>query len=194
MIAVFRTVTTLGSTAFILPAAMLMLLWLLAAQSARAGLHWVAALATCGIGTAALKLCFITCPDTALDLRSPSGHAAIATFFYGALMLVAAPLQDGWRRIALATAAPCIIALVVASRLVLGAHSLVEAAIGTAVGLLSLAFFARLYRPVAPVRPTPWLLPLAAVVLPLAWGRYLPIEPAMYWLAMHLRGGLGVCT
>ncbi|MDE2577806.1 MAG: phosphatase PAP2 family protein [Hyphomicrobiales bacterium] len=90
-------------------------------------------------------------------LRSPSGHTALSTFFYGAL---AVAMLAQWRTgLARAGAALCgaLVVAIALSRVALQVHTRSETLFGLVVGLLALWLFRRAWRPLRIRDATTWL-------------------------------------
>jgi hypothetical protein len=182
-------ITGLGDAALLLPAAALLLFYLLRTRSLRTATGWVAVLALCAGLTVVAKMLFHACGGQfpALDIRSPSGHTSLSTTFYGcgALML-SANLSRG-RRLAVLLASFGLILAIAASRVALHAHTIEEAAAGLIIGLLCVGFFASRYLPRAVYFPY-WPVPLTIIALALlTHGRHLSVESLLDRVADRLR-------
>lgn len=182
-------ITGLGDAALLLPAAALVLLYLLQTRSWRAATGWVAALTLCAGLTVVAKMMFHACGERlpVLDIRSPSGHTSLSTTFYGcgALMLCTNETWD--RRLAPLLASLGLILTIAASRVALHAHTMEEAAAGLAIGLVCVAFFASYYLPRA-IHLQYWPIPLTAILAfaLLTHGRHLSAEGLLDRLADRL--------
>lgn len=187
-------ITDLGDLAVLLPLAGVTLVWLMATRSMRGAAWWLAGLALCIGGTALLKIYFFACRPIS-DLASPSGHSSFSTLVYGALaVIVAAELTKGWQRTAAVAGSGGLIATIAVSRLVLGAHSLVEIMLGVGVGLASLALFTQGYlrhRP-ADASLTP-LLVVTIVLVAVLHGRELRAEEFLHAISQYFRIGSIAC-
>ena len=84
MIKVARAVTELGEPTLLIPLCAL-LCACMTVRSRGWALRWTGAFAGCAAGVAALKLCFLACPQRSLWLHSPSGHAALSALFFPSL-------------------------------------------------------------------------------------------------------------
>ena len=156
---------------------------ILGVQGWRAGaLAWFAAVVATFGTMLVLKLVLFACGSAVGDLvlRSPSGHTAAAALVAGGL---------GWLLIRRATAtfivAMVAAAMIGASRILLGAHSLPEVLAGAAIGLGGVALLIRL----AGVPPVLRLIPLAIaglVVVVLFHGVRLPAEAAIQDSALRI--------
>ncbi len=118
-------------------------LWSHEEQRALAG-GWAMTFGLCVLLTVTSKLVLYLIAgneETSAVLRSPSGHAAIATGFYGCLALVLATGRTRIVRALLCVATAGLIAMIAASRLMLGLHTVPEVAAGLAIGVLAVAVF-----------------------------------------------------
>jgi membrane-associated phospholipid phosphatase len=189
-------ITGLGDAALLLPAAALLLLYLVRARSWRAATGWVAVLTLCAGLTVVAKMVFHACGGQfpALDIRSPSGHTSLSTTFYGCGALMLSAHQSWGRRLAALLASVGLSVAIAASRVALHAHTTEEAAAGFAIGLLCVALFATRYQPRAVHLPH-WPIP-AMVLLGLALithGRHLSVEGLLDRTADRLRLAQYLC-
>lgn len=192
-----RAFSALGETALLLPASVLLLVYLLVAWQPRLALGWALALAACGSATVAFKLAFHACGRTLtdFDVVSPSGHASFATLFYGALALLLAAGRDRWQRRALGAATLLLVLLIGASRVRIGAHSVEEVTIGLGVGAAALALFAAIHARTGRAALSP--VPVAAgfaVALVMLGGQHLPVEHVIAAGAWRLSAALDICA
>lgn len=157
-----KLLTDFGDAALLLPLALVMLVWLLRHQPRGVALSWVGALGLCIAAISALKVYLYACPPVP-TLVSPSGHTALGLLVYGALALVIGVEQTGWKRIAVLLAGAALIAGLAGSRFFLDAHSALEIAVGTIIGIIALALFAHRYPRLPPDRGA--LLPLLLTVV-----------------------------
>jgi len=172
--------TRFGEAGIVLPVAAALALWLVVAtRSARPASAWLAPLGVAVLVTTASKIAFIGwgVGIAALDFTGFSGHAMFAAAVYP---LLAHALTTHWRdagrrrdaRLALC-AAYAFAALVAASRVRVGAHSVSEAAAGFALGALASASALWLAGHAQPRLPALWAgLGLAA------WFGVMPIQAA----------------
>ena len=145
MTSAMDVITDFGDSAVLLPASALvfLVLWLL--QARRRAVAWAVAIGFCCGAMIVLKVGLQPCsqPLIGSDLANPSGHAAFATAFYGSLALLALDRVKGTAgRVALLSLAALLVGAIAVSRVVLGAHTPPEVAVGLVVGLLSIALFA----------------------------------------------------
>src|SRR6266581_2995082 len=125
--------TDLGDLAVLLPLAGLVLLWLLTLKPRSAAAWWLTAIVLCVGLTGLSKVYFFACPP-GRDLVSPSGHTSFGMLVYGAIAMIVAAEGSNWLRGATLGAGTALIAGIAGSRLILGAHSLAEIALGMAIG------------------------------------------------------------
>jgi membrane-associated phospholipid phosphatase len=138
-----RVVTYAGSAAVLGPLAIVAGLILARHGRSAAALLLVAAFAGSQVVDQGLKSMFRRgrpeLEDPVVQLTTyafPSGHAFSATATYGALALILASMVAGRiRRIALAIAATALILVVAASRVIVGAHFLLDVSAGIAGGI-----------------------------------------------------------
>lgn len=104
-------------------------------------LHWMLAVASCGLVTGAIKLAIYAhgAPLAGIPLKSPSGHVAVSVLVYGALSLAAADLP---RRAVPMGLAAVTVGLIAISRIYLDLHSEADVVAGLAIGTACLAWFA----------------------------------------------------
>jgi PAP2 superfamily len=79
----------------------------------------------------------------ALRLQSPSGHVAVATAFYGGCAMLLATGRPGPFRFAVWLVASLLVAMLAASRVMLGLHSVPEIVIGLSIGIACLLVLAK---------------------------------------------------
>ena len=166
--AIINAVTHFGDLAIVLPLALAAMLWFAYIRAGRLIFYWATSLATCLLTTIILKMHFLSCPSSFLDLRSPSGHSSVSILVYGALGTIGSQALSGTRRIAAVGGAATLIVLIAVSRWILGAHTVLEILVGLAIGGVSLLPFLYAYRhtPTPKIAPLPLLAVLA--ILPFA--------------------------
>ncbi len=126
---VLTVLTDPGDLAVLLPLAGLMLLWLVTLRPRSAAGYWATAVMLCVGLTGLSKIYFFACPPDR-DLVSPSGHTSFSMLVYGSIALIVAAEGGFWLRSATLGAGTALIAGIAGSRLILGAHSLAEIALG----------------------------------------------------------------
>jgi len=182
--------TDFADQAVILPLALAIAVTLLTQRWWRGAAAWLLAVAAT-LGTMLiLKLLFQACSRSLglLDLQTPSGHVAAAAVVSGGL----ASMLTG-RRGAAAMLAVVVAGVIGMSRLLLGAHSVPEVAVGAAIGLAGAVILPRLAGPPPPGfdvrRPA-----LAAVAVVIVFhGLHMPAEAHIRSTASILAAYLGVC-
>lgn len=187
------SLTDFGDLALLLPLAAAILLWLFVAGERRVALWWLVALTLCLGVIGVLKVYFAACPAGAM--RSPSGHAGFAALVYGMIAACLATRAKGYRRLVALVGGGVVIAAIALSRLVLGAHTPIEIALGLLIGGASLTTLlwgssafgsARL-----PLRP---LLLCAVVIIVLLHGQQLHAEAVLHAMGRYLARAGGVCS
>ena len=164
----------------------------LAAEGWRRGASaWLAAIAGTSAMMLALKLAFLSCSPVfgPADMRSPSGHAAVAAVVAGglaALLLRGRPASV----LPVAVLAGVVIGI---SRLALGVHSLPEVVLGALVGVAGAAALARLAGPLPTRLPVRRLVAAVVLVAALFHGLHLPAEAAIRHAAIHVGRFLPAC-
>jgi hypothetical protein len=193
---VVTLITGLGDAALLLPAAALLLLYLVRTRSWRAATGWVAVLTLCAGLTVVAKMVFHACGGQfpALDIRSPSGHTSLSTTFYGCGALMLSAHQSWGRRLAALLASVGLSVAIAASRVALHAHTTEEAAAGFAIGLLCVGLFASHYLPRAVHLPH-WPIPVMVIVALalLTHGRHLSAEGLLDRMADRLQLAQYLC-
>jgi membrane-associated phospholipid phosphatase len=194
MTAFLTAVTNFGDLAVLLPVAAIILLWLLAVRVSRAALWWGVALALCIGGIAVLKVYFDACPPLA-NLRSPSGHTGLSTLVYGAVTLIVAIEGTRWHRVLIFGAGAALMLGIAVSRVLLGAHSALEAGVGLVIGCLTLAVFARAYlaHRAADISLRP-LVVSVALLLVILHGQALHAEELLHAIGRYLQVASLACA
>lgn len=107
--------------------------------------RWAMAFGLCVLLTVISKFAFhlIRWNETnSLRLLSPSGHVAIGTGFYGGCAIMLTSLCSRVVRVLVCIGTALLLALLAASRVLLGLHSVPEIIVAFAIGGASLAVFA----------------------------------------------------
>jgi len=129
--------------------------------------------------------------------QKPSGHAAAAIAAYGGFAVLWAKFATDTRLRALFVSAAVLGSLAIAaSRIVLGAHTAGEVALGGLIGLAAPLLMARSGVQGARAAPRPHLLLLLLVPLLAALllhGRTLSVETEIDRFALRLAAWLGIC-
>lgn len=191
-----RAVTDLGDSAFLIPASILLFIYLLYLDTPRTALIWAEAVAICILLTAAVKIGFRTCALASPPwyVRTPSGHTSFGTTFYLCSALMLASGRRWQTRLALLAAGAAVAALIGASRVLLHDHTVPEVAIGFLVGAVAVAWFASRYRRQRQSR-LPWrpAAAIAVVMLLIIHGHHLDFEAMFGAIAASLRAHLAAC-
>lgn len=181
----WKFLTDFGDTAVTVPLALLMACFLLAARQPRVAVGWGLAILGCAGTIAALKVVLAACGQSAGGggLASPSGHAAMSTAVYGGFAaVIGTALKRPVREAAIAGAAVLMIGIAL-SRVMLGAHSRLEVAIGLVVGAAALGAILVIVARHRPRHlPAGRLLAAALVVALLFHGERWPTEQAIHRL------------
>ncbi|RDK10971.1 phosphatase PAP2 family protein [Cupriavidus lacunae] len=150
----WNLVSLFGESAYLLPCAVFLYLWLYWRGAPGSARHWVLAFLPAALLVLASKLAFLGwgIGSEALDFTGFSGHAMMAASVLPVMLYLAVPAA--WTRLGwmAAGAGVCLAFLVGVSRLALHAHSVSEVAGGLAVGLcVSLPFILRRTTPHGPL-------------------------------------------
>jgi membrane-associated phospholipid phosphatase len=191
--------TEFGDPALIVPASIVLLGYLFYLKSARAAVSWGSTLLLCAAMTILLKFCFIACGGgllPVLDIRSPSGHASLATTFYGSCaLMVCAEKERAWLRAFVLVGSALLVAAVAASRILLRAHTAAEVTAGFIIGVCCVAWFALRYldRPMPSLRLEPVIL-VAAVAALATSGLHFSLETIITRVAQLFQQAVPVCA
>jgi membrane-associated phospholipid phosphatase len=166
-LSIIKFISDFGDLALLLPIAAAIQVWLLRApEGRRSAAIWAISLLFCCGATALLKIYFSACPYGGIN--SPSGHAALSVFVYGGLGAIVGTRARRSLKFVLAAAGVGLVVAILATRVILGAHSIAEVLIGSAVGVMALAPFAEavIRHPVlSPTKSLVIVVILIAVVL-----------------------------
>ena len=183
-------ITDFADQAVILPLIVAIGIALLMQGWRRGAAAWTSAATATFAAMLALKLVFLACPSgyATLDIRTPSGHVAAATFVTGGL----AALLIRRRAIILALAALAAVVIGL-SRLALGVHSPAELVIGGIVGFAGALALINLAGPVPPELDARRIGLIALLVAAIFHGLHLPAEAHIRATALRAALLLGVC-
>jgi membrane-associated phospholipid phosphatase len=136
-----------------------------------------------------LKLFFLGCTPLfgSMDIRSPSGHVAAATVVAGGLASLLLRQRAGILPVAFLAGA-----VIGASRLILGNHSLPEVVVGAVVGLAGAAALLHLSGPPPRLRPGRLVL-IVVVVAAVFHGFHLRAEAAIHHSAWRIAWFIPAC-
>jgi membrane-associated phospholipid phosphatase len=182
-----KILTDFGDVGVLLPLSAVFFIWLLATARLRTALFWLLLLVLCNALLGALKIYLLACPAGA-TLHSPSGHTGLGVFVYGSVTAVLAlAIRRRWLRTAIAALGTALVGAIAASRFLLGHHSILEIAIGAAIGGTALILFVAVYRR-DPIRRGPViLLGLAAVIVAVIFhGERIMAEDYLHYLGWEI--------
>ena len=193
-----RFFTELGDSGLILPASIALAAYLFYAKSGRAALVWGSTLLLCAALTIVVKLCFHACGGglSMLDIRSPSGHASLATTFYGSCALMVFAEKDRrWLRILVLAGSVLVVAAVAASRVLLRAHTAAEVTVGLMIGVCCIAWFASRYLE-GPAKALRWepAIVLSVVAVAATLGLHFSLENFIIRIAGMFQQAVPFCA
>jgi membrane-associated phospholipid phosphatase len=185
-------ITDLGDSALIVPASVILAVYLFCQRSVATAGAWISALALCVVLTLLAKIGFHACGTAAplLDMRSPSGHTSLSTTFYGACAVMIARDKSRGVRAAVLMAGVALVFAVAASRVILHYHNTNEVVTGLAIGICSTAWF--VYRCVTQpsVVPRWWsVLVIIGIAAMLSHGKHWDFEGIIEHVAAIFRWG-----
>ena len=175
-----RFITDFADQAVLLPLAAVIALGLWASGWRRGAIAWISVIGGMLIVMLALKVWAGSCGEILFgdQLQSPSGHTASAAVIYGgALSLLVHRALRGTPMTLIC--AGVFAAVVGVSRVVLGAHSVLEVSIGAFVGVTAAMILERTAGPLPTrIRVMPMLATIIVTIL-LFHGLHLPAEAAI---------------
>lgn len=194
-----RFITHLGDSALLIPATIVVVLYLVVCGFHRLAGAWLISIVGCMAVTLVAKIGFYiaTCGSRSgdMDIMSPSGHTSFSFAFYGGLAVLLANGRSDWTRRGI-TAAGFVLALAIGlTRILIHVHTVTEVLVGIVIGGAAVALFAFLHGRAG--RPDVRALPLVALVVltaALLHGVLLNAEPKIRALAEWLRLSVGVCS
>ncbi len=193
----FVAVTDLGDSAVLGGVTVLTGIYLATTGSRRTaailGLSFLAAAAAMGL----LKILFYDCGFRlmALEIRSPSGHAALAAAVWGVLAAVAARQLAGWKKYLPVLVAAPLIGLIAVTRVTLWFHTAGEVLIGLLTGTAIMAGSILLLRSKAHRRiDLRGVMLAAAAAILLLHGLRLPAESFIRLLGEQIRAHVPACV
>ena len=190
-------ITNLGDSGLLSVLSFMCALYLYATDNKRAAFVLSGALLGCIGIMGFLKIYFIGCHQQfqALNIESPSGHAAMGAAIYGTLAAIIARHFTGWRRaLAPSLALPLMLAIA-ASRYLLEHHSLNEVLLGFSVGLLiAVTSYALLKDSPKNVFRVRYLALTSLAAVALLYGTRAPAETFIRSLALFLNDNLHFCA
>ena len=192
-----HTLTDLGDPTLVLPASLALFIYLWAVGARRLAIAWVASLSLCIALVTLSKIGFHACRnwDEALNIHSPSGHAAFAATFYGCGTQLLASGQPRRLRTTLALLALALVVAIAISRVMLEFHNATEIVVGLMIGALCVGLFAGLSHSAAELRPpSRAALALFAFLAVLSHGRHVDAERWIARLSDKLESAADICT
>ncbi|MCW6508712.1 phosphatase PAP2 family protein [Lichenifustis flavocetrariae] len=175
-----RYITDFADQAVLLPLAVVIGVAMLASGWQRGALAWTVVISAMLAVMLVLKIWAGACGEILFgdQLQSPSGHTASAASIYGGV--IALMLRRTFRRVPLALVCAGVIALLVgATRVLIGAHSVLEVAIGAAVGVAAAVILEQTAGPVpSRLKMMPAVIAVLATVI-IFHGLHLPAEAAI---------------
>lgn len=190
-------VTDLGDAAVTVPLAVILQAYLFLVRWPRAALFWGAAILACAIAVTALKLALLSCGGAWHAVAaSPSGHAALGTAVYGAMAAVAGRQLGRRASVLLHLTALAVVGAIGVSRVAVGAHTVPEVLIGTAIGALAVAAFHHALADSPPRSPPawPWLAAATVAVIVALHGQHWSMESHIRAIAGLLARGVPACS
>lgn len=140
MLHILKGITDLADPGLVLPAWAVLVAGLALTGWRRGALAWLAAMACVAGAMLLLKLGFAAAGGIA-DIYSPSGHVAVAGVVAGGAWSLSRALR--WRTAAVLPTAALAAAVIGATRVVLGFHSLAEVLVAAPVGVAGAAVLVR---------------------------------------------------
>jgi membrane-associated phospholipid phosphatase len=180
-----KEITNLGDAALLIPASALLFCHLCWRGDRERAISFALAIGVCLAITLLAKLACILLGANCFSpsLHSPSGHASFSAAFYGCCAALTVSGDATWRQRFIWIAVISLIAAIALSRVWVGAHTFLEAAIGLVIGFGCIRLFLRLTEESRPaIRLTPIALSLAILAIGLQ-GTHLTIEPLLQIVA-----------
>jgi membrane-associated phospholipid phosphatase len=152
--------------------------------------RWAVAFGLCILLTIVTKFTTLTLMSgserSAFTLRSPSGHVAIGTGFYGCCALMLAAGRRQVAQVLICLAAALLIAMLAATRLLLGLHTAAEIAMGFAIGSVCLLLFLFCLPKRTPIMPDAGQLISLVLLIGVAHYSHVDGEPLIRHLAQKI--------
>jgi membrane-associated phospholipid phosphatase len=191
--------TILGDARLLLPASVVLFVWLRMKADHRAATAWLIAVVACLALTVGAKLLFYKCGWRvgAYRLNSPSGHMSLGTTFFGAgLMLILRGRRLPASFLPILSVA-ALVAVIGYSRVGLIKHTIPEVVVGGLIGIGCVGLFWQLWTQTALTLALPRTVPLVlglacggVVLFTLATGA----EPIIRSLAFSHNLSTGICS
>jgi membrane-associated phospholipid phosphatase len=190
-------ITDFGDVAYLFPAALVVLAYLVYLRARPSAVAWAVAFAACGSLTALLKIGFLACGAKVpfLDVYTPSGHTSFATTFYLGIGLLLSRNRTPLHTTVLIAVAVCMATIIALSRVVLEMHSAGDVVAGLLIGVACVIWFASKYygapQPGLPMLPALGLLVTLALF---SHGQHLSRESWFKFAAEYIQTHLAVCV
>lgn len=190
----WRAVTDAGDSAVVGPLVVVTSGVLWAFGSRRGAWLLVRAWLLAGLGIGTLKVLLLSCGlHWQPGLTSPSGHACMSVVAYGSLAAIFTAGKPLAARLLAGALAVLVIGAIAASRILLGAHTVIEVVVGLEVGVAALFTFLIPWREDVAARLDPRALAVAVFVTAvLLTGTHAPAESYIRHLARRLNGNCGL--
>ncbi len=189
--ALLIAVTDLGDSAVLGGIVLITTIYLLVSGCRRTALVLLAAFFATAAGIGLLKIIFFSCHNRIalpFDIRSPSGHAALAAVVWGTIGIIIGQQYSGWKKSCPLLIALGLIGFISGTRLALHFHTLDEIIAGLLVGFIGLLLAWILLRRAPSQKFHPLGLVIAALVMATALhGLRLPAEDFMKLMALKLQ-------
>lgn len=200
-IRLWHGLTVLGDGAVLLPCALLLLLWLLAArETRRTGWLWLLAVLITAGGVALSKVLYMGwgLHPPGLDFIGLSGHAALACLFWPVAGALVTSRSRPSLRALMTVLGACLAIVIMVSRIVLHDHSFSEVILGGLWGaLLAALFLLLIWRyPCEAAVTRKWMTVsvLLLLLVILASGRKFPSNRILGWVALRASGHTVIYT
>ena len=190
----WHLITSLGDAGLMVPTALIIAVWLFAAQSRKAGLLWCALFLSAGLLVAATKIAFLGfgIGIQRLNFTGISGHSMMSMAVFPVALVLLGGTSGGTSlrsRLVLLPAGVLIGTLVAVSRVAVGAHSKFEVLTGMVLGGAVAGLFLLLAElPPARVRNLPFVSACLAVIFLAGYGRPAPSQDLVTRAALILSG------
>lgn len=194
--ALLAAASDLGDSAVITAIAVVATIQLVLWRYRGAALSLLVALVVGAAAIGSLKIALIGCGRGMFgsQLSSPSGHAAMTAAVLGTLSAIMAEQITGWRRFLPPLVALAVTALIAATRVLLGVHTMEEVLIGLGTGALVLGLSLAILRRAAVVRLRLHAMLLAmAVTIAFTAGMHAPAENVIRVLASFVNRSIPMC-
>ncbi len=189
-------VTNVGDSALLVAISLILTMLLWALESFRAAFLFARALLLCLLALLLLKLVFISCGKIwGLGIHSPSGHTGFSLIVYGSIATVLMKQVSVEGKVLIAYLTAAIIAAISYSRVLLGAHSLIEVLIGGTAAAIMLSTFVVPYSKLKhpPIKLGLFVGMIVAGAV-LSYGYHAPAETVVHMAASFLKVKFDICN